>query len=451
MALKAVSLFSNCGAGDVGYRAAGFNFEVMAELDPRRLKVCKLNHPGASGVAGDLRKTWKRVVSRYKSRNGRRRPALLAACPPCQGMSSARHDRGLSTDADAGSKDPRNLLVSVIANVADALEPKLVVVENVPEFLSRKIRHPETGDPVSASVYLIDRLASRYHAFAILTDLSDYGVPQTRKRAFLTFVRRDVPGLQRLLVEGRAPFPMPRSVSDPPNGGRITLRQALASFGLPSLDAGSKDQAACPIIGPFHSVPVWNSERYAMVAAIPSGSGASAWQNNSCRRCGPVEVEESGAVCPKCEGPLLRPVIKKEDGTYRLITGFRSSSYRRMSPDKPAPTVTTASGHVGSNLTIHPFENRLLSPLECARLQTFPETFKWGAALKRWGSTNVREMIGEAVPPLFTELHGDVLRELITGKWAKSASISSDDTRCSKARLKLGQPAVQAEISLNVS
>src|SRR5258706_15924771 len=59
---RAVSLFSNCGAGDVGYRKAGFRFDVMAELDPRRLGVCLLNHPGATGVSGDLRKTWRKVV-----------------------------------------------------------------------------------------------------------------------------------------------------------------------------------------------------------------------------------------------------------------------------------------------------------------------------------------------------------------------------------------------------
>src|ERR1017187_11000052 len=44
--------------------------------------------------------------------------------------------------------------------------------------------------------------------------------------------------------------------------------------------------------------------------------------------------------------------------------------------------------------------NRLMSTLECARLQTFPAAFKWGKALKKWGHTNVRDMVGEAVPPL---------------------------------------------------
>jgi DNA (cytosine-5)-methyltransferase 1 len=110
-----------------------------------------------------------------------------------------------------------------------------------------------------------------------------------------------------------------------------------------------------------------------------------------------------------------------------------------MSPDKPASTITTASGHVGSDITIHPFENRLLSTLECAYLQTFPTNFAWGEALKKWGHTNVREMIGEAVPPLFTQLHGAALLGLLTGKWSV-APISLSDQRCVVARKKLMLP-----------
>src|SRR6266704_3960923 len=106
--LRAVSLFSNCGAGDVGFRRAGFTFDVMAELDSRRLEVALLNHPGAKGIPGDLRNTWPHVVETYRQTAGDERPALLAACPPCQGMSSARGRRGLKNDAVAGSKDKRN-------------------------------------------------------------------------------------------------------------------------------------------------------------------------------------------------------------------------------------------------------------------------------------------------------------------------------------------------------
>ena len=122
-----------------------------------------------------------------------------------------------------------------------------------------------------------------------------------------------------------------------------------------------------------------------MVAAIPPHSGMSAWESNQCERCGSVEVGEDDAICSVCASPLLRPVVTDANEGYRLVKGFRNSSYRRMSPDEPASTITTASGHIGSDNTIHPFENRLLSALECALLQSFPLDFDWGKALEKMG------------------------------------------------------------------
>jgi DNA (cytosine-5)-methyltransferase 1 len=433
--LRAVSLFSNCGAGDVGYREAGFHFDVMAELDPRRLDVCLLNHPGAEGVAGDLRKTWKTVIKKYRARAGKARPALLCACPPCQGMSSARSGKGSHDDAEAGSKDERNLLVTVVANVALELKPSLLVVENVPAFLTRKVHHPEDKKPVSAANYLITALADDYVAFPLVADLCDFGVPQSRSRAFLTFVRKDLPGLKELLRIGRTPFPRATHAPDVGNARPITLSEALESFALPALDAASPEAASASEYAGFHSVPVWDERIYAMVAAIPRATGRSAWDNDVCRHCGPVKVLPETVTCPQCDAPLLRPIVKESDGSYRLVKGFKSS-YRRMHSDKPAATVTTASGHIGSDYTIHPTQNRLLSPLECSLLQTFPKDFKWGDALKKLGHTNVREMIGEAVPPAFTKLHGEVLHGILKRQWGRAPMALSDE-RCLKGWMKL--------------
>jgi DNA (cytosine-5)-methyltransferase 1 len=424
---RAVSLFSNCGAGDLGYAQAGFKFELMAELDPRRLSVALLNHPAAVGVAGDLRKTWREVIEKYRSRCRGARPALLAACPPCQGMSTARSNRGLANDPDAGSRDDRNLLVTVIANVASALEPRLIVVENVEAFLTRKVRHPKTCESVSAASILTETLKSKYDVFPLLTDLMDYGVPQHRKRAFLTFVAKSEAQLRFLKEAKRAPYPRPTHEQTP-----VTLRAALEALDAESLDAASAKTAGKGM----HSVPVWLDRRYPMVAAIPANTGGSAWENEACEACGPVNASPDDVLCSKCGKPLLRPIVKGHDGNYRFITGFRSSSYRRMDPNGPASTVTTASGHIGSDITIHPSENRLLSPLECAHLQTFPKGFRWGAALGDWGQTNVRAMIGEAVPPLFTRLHGRALRGILTGKWTL-APIAQSDPRCGAAAWKL--------------
>jgi DNA (cytosine-5)-methyltransferase 1 len=322
------------------------------------------------------------------------------------------------------------LLVTVIAKVALSLDPSLIVVENVPAFLTRRVKHPKDGRPISAANYLITALSKRYLMFPLVADLGAFGIPQSRTRSFLTFVRRDLPGCRDLIKFARAPFPRMKR-----EGDRITLREALLSFGLPSLDASSPERAAAPGFDGLHTVPIWSETTYAMVRAIPPHSGKSAWENDECRHCGTVDVSRSDARCPRCGEALLRPVVREKDGGLRLVKGF-STSYRRMPSNRPATTITTASGHIGSDYTIHPFENRLLSPLECALLQTFPRGFMWGEALRTVGHTNVREMIGEAVPPAFTRLHGEVLLGILRKKWTR-APISSHDESVTRAWLRL--------------
>jgi DNA (cytosine-5)-methyltransferase 1 len=412
--LHAVSLFSNCGAGDVGYRRAGFHFDAMAELDARRLDVALLNHPGAQGISGDLRETWPQVIESWRKKHGKKRPALLAACPPCQGMSSARSGRGKNDDAEAGGRDTRNLLVTVIADAAAELAPRAIVVENVPAFLTRVVPHPETGGPISAALLLLQTLRDDYLGFAMLADLAHWGVPQTRKRAFLTLIRRDEAGLAWLQQSRRTPYPRPTHAPDY-GGSPISLRAALAELGAPDLDAAT-EASASDLDDPLHQVPVWRDRRYGMVASIPANSGRSAWDNNRCVKCREVSAGADDAVCRRCAEPLPRPVVQDQDGQWRMVKGFRTSSYTRMRPDMPASTITTASGHVGSDRTVHPWQNRLLSVRECAYLQTLPADFAWGEALRLWGTTNVREMIGEAVPPAFTLLHGRAVRGVLDEK-----------------------------------
>ena len=162
---------------------------------------------------------------------------------------------------------------------------------------------------------------------------------------------------------------------------------AFESFCLPSIDASSKEAATSE--NPMHSVPVWPESRYRMVEAIPANTGQSAWVNGVCLACGPRTRDQQRDRCSRCRAPLPRPVTKDETGELRLVAGFQSS-YRRIAPDEPAATIRTASGHLASDRTVHPLENRVLSTLECALLQTIPPSFEWGGALERWGHTNVR-------------------------------------------------------------
>lgn len=429
--LDAVSLFSNCGAGDVGFSAAGFRFRVMAELVRSRLGIALRNHRDAEGVVGDLRQTWRDVVDRWRWLCGPATPTLVAACPPCQGMSTVRSNRGPEDDADAGSRDGRNLLVLPIAHIAKALGPTYVVVENVTGFLRRMVRDPETGEGISAARLLVRLLSEDYVVHPFLTDLADFGVPQRRKRAFLTFVRRSSAAADILRRGNLAPYPVPSHAPDH-GGDHVLLDAALGNFGLPALDARDSTLASDSRY-PLHFVPVWPERQHRMVAAIPAGSGASAWENNDCSSCGPVEADTETVECPVCGDPLLRPIVHREGGS-RLVRGFRRASYRRMEPDRPAATITTASGRIGGSRTIHPFQNRVLSPLECALLQTIPLGFDWGDALESGGVSETRAMIGEAVPPHFTEMHGRVLASLLTQVDDGLPLIDETDIRCENAR-----------------
>ena len=68
-----------------------------------------------------------------------------------------------------------------------------------------------------------------------------------------------------------------------------------------------------------------------------------------------------------------------------------------------------------------------------------PRSFKWGDALEKWGHTNLRAMIGEAVPPLFTFKHGRVLRDLLEKRY-RVRMLGAEAKEYEKALKKLELP-----------
>ena len=115
-----------------------------------------------------------------------------------------------------------------------------------------------------------------------------------------------------------------------------------------------------------------------------------------------------------------RPYVER-NGHPSLIRGFYSS-YRRMNPSRPAYTITTNSSHVGSDFKIHPWENRVLSILECADLQTVPRFYDWTRARENGTTYLIRNLVGEAFPTYFTYLHGRVLSQILSYSESSSPS-----------------------------
>ena len=75
-----------------------------------------------------------------------------------------------------------------------------------------------------------------------------------------------------------------------------------------------------------------------------------------------------------------------------------------MYADKPSATITTGFQSPGRGRYVHPVERRGLTPREGARLQGFPDYFKWHTPMCRTTKQSITRLIGDAVPPNLGEI-----------------------------------------------
>lgn len=410
--LTAVSLFSGGGLSDAGYLAAGYTLVVQSELEPERAAIGKSNFPDSEWVVGDVRRRVDQIVKAYRQKESRPLD-LLVATPPCQGLSSSNPSRGKRASKDARKNARKNALLLRIIEVARLLEPRVIVAENVRQILTHAVYWNGTKRTV---VQVLKRELCDYEFWYMPVDVADYGVPQSRTRAVIVGIRKAEECVPALLKAAVAPIPAPTHCDGGGDNYKpwISVRHWCEALAYPPLDASDASRATSG--DPLHSVPWYDAERYRLIADIPKHSGKSAYHNDKCPNCRRKVAVTDKARCSRCQGILWNRPIKRGRGRPRLIKGFLSS-YRRMRSDRPASTITTNSSHVGSDWKIHPYENRVLSARECADIQTVPRWYNWRTALKGRQKYLIRNLVGEALPPYFTYLHGKTLASLLkTGK-----------------------------------
>lgn len=89
----------------------------------------------------------------------------------------------------------------------------------------------------------------------------------------------------------------------------------------------------------------------------------------------------------------IRPDCHKNGHTYPSV-------YGRLSWDKPSQTITTGFLTPGRGRYIHPSERRVITPREAARIQGFPDTFKFQVGAETPSKKLLTKWIGDAVPAL---------------------------------------------------
>ncbi len=162
----AIDLFSGCGGLTQGLRDAGFTVGAAVEIDALASETYAANHPDVKLFNADIRRI---SASQIMEACGVVKGALdlLAGCPPCQGFSRIRLN-----NKKERMDDPRNRLIDEVLRLIGELQPKVVMLENVPN-LARYTRYLKFKRDLRKLGYdLADKVL----------DVADFGVPQRRKR-----------------------------------------------------------------------------------------------------------------------------------------------------------------------------------------------------------------------------------------------------------------------------
>ena len=273
---------------------------------------------------------------------------LLKACPPCQGFSTLR-----------GAKAPdaaRNDLVLDTLRLVDELQPRAVLIENVPG-----LRRDGRFERLTAGMRELG-----YGLRDYIVDADTLGVPQRRRRLVVIAIRgtEEPPEFDELIPLGARRSPM-------------TAGEVLRSL---------------PVGNPRSSVvDSWRKPKGTVadrIAAVPV---------NGTRFDLPAHLQLD---CHK-------KLTSKSGEPSRSASG----SYGRVRADRPAPTMTTRCTTPACGSFIHPTENRGISLREAAAFQTFPATYQWSGS---YGS--IERQIGNAVPVWMAEELGRAVAGLLSAR-----------------------------------
>jgi len=207
----AVDLFSGAGGASTGSVMAGARIAAAVNHWPVAVETHKLNHPEALHVCQDVALLDARDLPAFD---------LLWASPACTGHSRAR-------GKDRPHHDALRATAWCVVDVAEATRPKVIAVENVSEMRDW-------------ALYPIWRAALKklgYHLREQLLCASAFGVPQERRRLFVTGSLRKTPGVVGATVgdfSARTPissvidWTLPTSPIEKPGRAEATLARIKA-------------------------------------------------------------------------------------------------------------------------------------------------------------------------------------------------------------------------------
>ncbi|MBM0066768.1 DNA cytosine methyltransferase [Alkalicoccobacillus gibsonii] len=333
--LNVIDLFSGVGGLSYGFKKAGYNILLSNEIDPVIAAAYKRNHENVQMINEDITKI---ELTSFKHFIGM--TDVIVGGPPCQGFSQ-KGRRALL-------EDDRNYLFKHFYKMVEYIRPKYFLMENVPNILTANNKH--FFNLIYELFYDLG-----YQMDSKTLNASDYGVPQSRRRAFIIGKFEGFLGL-------------PES-----NNSSVTALEAISDLAFLNSGEGQEIQE-------YRLKPVNEYQRLLR-------DDMSELRNHVATNHSSLAIERMKLI-PKGKG---REVLPKEHLTKSIYSG----TWGRILEDKPSVTITTRFDTPSSGRFTHPYLNRAITVREAARLQSFPDSFIFYGP-----KTSQMKQVGNAVPPI---------------------------------------------------
>lgn len=458
---RVLDLFAGCGGISLGFEAAGFEIRGAIEFDPEAARSHGLNfHNGAPAHSEptDITQTAPTQLCQQLGL-GRVEDAfdIVVGGPPCQAFARVGRSKLREIDAhpEAFIHDPRAQLYKKYLEYVDAFQPLVVLMENVPDILNHG------GQNIAEETCAV--LESKgYTCGYTLLNAAFYGVPQMRERMFLIGYRKELgvkvsfpkptnwlvlpPGyegsrsvalktLRSLLNEAHAYIEPPAAAKTLPPA--VTAEDALSD--LPAINARELLAIGAIVRGarrfdipvsygikkpsgyavkmrnwPGHEAPAdglrdhvirYLPRDYELFARLNPGDQYPQAYDHAV-----TMFEERLAEARAKGGKLPEGSVKYKALWDSIVPPYDASKFpnkwRKMWRDQPARTLMAHLGKDGySHIHYDSKQARTISVREAARLQSFPDGFKFSGTMNP-----AFKQIGNAVPPLLakaiaTEIH----------------------------------------------
>ncbi len=334
-----ISLFSGAMGLDIGLRQAGLNVVVGQDFEPACVETMRMN--GHDVLGGDIRDIQpEQLLEMTGLKVGE--PFLICGGPPCQPFSTAGKRMGIN--------DPRGSLFMEFIRMIDYIKPRFFIMENVKGIMSSPLKHVpiverDENDPEQKLGTVLDVILAEFNKLGYKTvygilDAVNYGVPQFRER-FVLVGSRDHEDVF-------LPIPTHFQMHQNPAYRWKTVGEAIKDL--------ENEEGECGKL---------TTERKKYLRMVPEGGN---WKS------------------------LPKEVVPAAMGGAYESGGGKVGFYRRLTYSQPSPTITTAPAQKATMLC-HPIKDRPLSIHEYARIQQFPEDWKFaGTTAEKY------KQIGNAVP-----------------------------------------------------